>query len=104
MVMAVVMAVMMVVMMMNTHLEAQDERINDSSTSAARVMVKYEEVDGGRSGAVGKLVKKSSKSRRIVKKSEKPQRPEKFAKAIGSKEPSFLTSDTKLAIAKMSPS
>ena len=58
--------------MINIHLEAQDKRINDSSTSAARVMVKYEEVDGGRSGAVGKLVKKSSKSRRIVKKSKRP--------------------------------
>ena len=52
---------MMVVMMMNIHLEAQDERINNSSTSVAKVMVKYEEVDGGRSGAVGKPVKKSSK-------------------------------------------
>ena len=80
------MAVMMVVMMMNIHLEAQDERINDSSTSAAKVMVKYEEVDGGRSGAVGKSVKKSSKSRKIVKKSKKPQRSEKFAKAISSEE------------------
>ena len=65
------MAAMMVVMM-NIHLEAQDERMNDSSTSAARVMVKYEEVDGGRSGAGGKSVKKSSKNRRIVKKSKKP--------------------------------
>ena len=35
----------------------------DSSTSAARVIVKYDEVDGGRSGAVDK----SSKSRRIIK-------------------------------------
>ena len=58
----------------------------DASTSAARVMVKYDEVDGGRSGAVGKSVKKSSKSRRIVKKSKKPQRSEKFAKAIGLEE------------------
>ena len=33
-------------------------------------MVKYDEVDGGRSGAGGKLVKKSSKSRRIVKESK----------------------------------
>ena len=86
MVMAVVMTVMMVVMMMNIHLEAQDECINDSSTNAARVMVKYEEVDGGRSGAVGKLVKKSSKSRKIVKRFKKPQRSEKFAKTIGSEE------------------
>ena len=68
---------MMVVMMMNIHLEAQDERINDSSTSAAKVMVKYEEVDGGRSGAVGKSVKKLSKSRqksqKIVKEPKKLQ-------------------------------
>ena len=71
---------------LSLHLDAQDERINDSSTSAARVMVKYEEVDGGRSGAVGKSVKKSSKSRRIVKKSKRPQRSEKFAKAIGLEE------------------
>ena len=62
---------MMVVMMMNIHLEAQDERINDSSTSAARVMVKYEEVDGGRSGAVGKSVKKLSKSRQKSRESSK---------------------------------
>ena len=75
---------------LSLHLDAQDERINDSSTSAARVMVKYEEVDGGRSGAVGKSVKKSSKSRqksrRIVKEPKKLQRSEKFAKAIGSEE------------------
>ena len=81
-----VMAVMMVVMMMNIHLEAQDERINDPSTSAAKVMVKYEEVEGGRSGAVGKSVKKLSKNRRIVKKSKKPQRSEKVTKIIGSEE------------------
>ena len=68
----VVMAVMMVVMMINIHLEAQDKRINDSSNYATRVMVKYEEVDGGRSGAVGTSVKKSSKSQRIVIKSKKP--------------------------------
>ena len=48
-------------------------------------MVEYDGVDGG-GGAVGKSVKKSSKSRRIVKKSKKPQRSEKFAKAIGSEE------------------
>ena len=57
----VVMVVMMVIIIMNIHLEAQDERINDSSTSAARVMVKYEEVDTGKSGAIGKSVKKLSK-------------------------------------------
>ena len=38
------------------------------------------------SDAVGKSIKKLSKSRRIVKKSKKPQRSEKFAKTIGSKE------------------
>ena len=75
----------MVVMMMNIHLEAQDERINDSSTSAAQIVVEFDGVDAG-GGAVGKSVKKSSKSRRIVKKSKKPQRSEKFAKAIGSEE------------------
>ena len=47
-------------------------------------MVKYEEVDGG--GAGGKFVKKLSKSRKIVKKSKKPQRSEKFAKVIGLEE------------------
>ena len=31
----------------------------DSSTSAAGVMVKYDEVDGGRTGAVGKLIEKN---------------------------------------------
>ena len=53
--------VVMMVMMMNIYLEAQDERINNLSTSAAKVMVKYEEVDRGRSGAVGQSVKKSLK-------------------------------------------
>ena len=53
----------------------------DSSTSATQSVVKYDEVDGG-----GKLVKKSLKSRKIVKKSKKPQRSEKFAKTIGSEE------------------
>ena len=43
----------------------------DLSTSVPQSVVKYDKVDAG-----GKLVKKSSKSRRIVKKSEKPQRPE----------------------------
>ena len=37
----------------------------DSSTSATESAVKYDEVDGG-----SKLVKKSSKSRRIVKESK----------------------------------
>ena len=45
-------------------------------------MVKYDEVDDGG----GKSVKKLSGSQRIVKKPEKPQRSEKFAKAIGLEE------------------
>ena len=69
----------------------------DSSTSATQIAVEDDGVDGGG----GKSVEKSSKSRRIVKKSEEPQRPEKFAKAIGLKEPNFLTSDTRLAFTKM---
>ena len=44
-------------------------------------MVKYDEVDGS-----GKLVEKLSESRKIVKKSKKPQRSEKFAKTIGLEE------------------
>ena len=60
-------------------------------------MVEYDGVDdvggdGGNGG--GKLVEKSSKVK-------KPQRPEK---SIGSEEPSFLTSDTRLAFIKMGSS
>ena len=44
-----------------------------SSTSATQSAVKYDEVDGG-----GKSVKKLSKGRKIIKKSEKLQRPEKL--------------------------
>ena len=72
----------------------------DSSTSATEITVEYNEVHGDG----GKLVKKSSKIRKIVKKSKKPQRPEKFTKTISLEEPSFLTSDIKLAIIKMSSS
>ena len=54
----------------------------DSSTKTTQIAVEYDEVDGG----VGKSTEKSSKSRRIVKKLEKPQRSKKFAKAIGSEE------------------
>ena len=50
----------------------------ESSTSAIQSAVKYDEVDDG-----GKLVKKSSKSQKIIKKFKKPQSSEKFAKAIG---------------------
>ena len=66
----------------------------DSSTSAAQIAVEYDGVDGGG----GKSVEKSSK------KSEEPQRPEKSAKAIGSEEPRFLTSDIRLAFTKMGSS
>ena len=59
----------------------------DSSTSATQIVVEYDGVDAG--GGGGKPVEKSSK----VKK--KPQ------KAVGSEEPSFLTSDTSLAFTKM---
>ena len=64
----------------------------DSSTSAAQIVVEYHGVDDG--GGGDKLVKKSSKVK-------KPQRP---GKAIGLEEPSFLTSNTRLAVTKMGPS
>ena len=48
-------------------------------------MVEFDGVDIG-DDAVGKLVKKSSKSWRIVKKSKKPQKSKKFAKVIGLEE------------------
>ena len=51
--------------------------LTNSSTSAAQIMVEFDE---GKSGAIGKSVKKSSK------KSKKHQRSEKLAKAIGSEE------------------
>ena len=68
-----------------THLEAQISALKNSSASAARIAVKYDEVDKGRSGAIGKSVKKLSKGRRIVKKSEKPQRPEKLQRSLARK-------------------
>ena len=55
----------------------------DLLISAAQIVVEFDWLDVS-GGAIGKLVKKSSKSRKIVKKSKKPQRSEKFAKAIGS--------------------
>ena len=67
-VMTMVIAMMMVVMMINIHLEAQDERTNYSSTSTAKVIVKYDEIHGDRSSAIGKSVKKSSKSCQKVEK------------------------------------
>ena len=63
----------------------------DSSTSAAQIVVEYNGVDD--SGGGGKLVEKLSKVK-------KPQRPEK---SIGSEEPGFLTTDTRLAFTKMGP-
>ena len=45
----------------------------DSSTSVTQSVVKYDKVDGD-----GKSVKKSSKGQNIVKKSKKPQKPEKL--------------------------
>ena len=64
----------------------------DSSTSAAQIVVEYDGVDDSGGGG-GQSVEKSSKV-------EKPQRPEKYAKAIGSEEPSFLTSDNRLTLTK----
>ena len=61
-----------------THLDAQGSSSTDSLSSAAQVVVKHDGVDG--SG--GKSVKKSSKSRRIVKTSEKLQRPEKLQRSL----------------------
>ena len=52
----------------------------DSLTRAAQILVEFDGVDVG-GGAVGKSAKKLSKSRKIVKKSEKPQRPEKLQKS-----------------------
>ena len=49
-------------------------------------MVEFDGVDAGGGDVGGKSVKKSSKSRRIVKEPKKFQRSEKFAKDIGSKE------------------
>ena len=53
----------------------------NSSTRAAQIEVEFDGVDAGGGGAVGKSVKKSSKGRRIVKKSEKPQRLEKLQRS-----------------------
>ena len=58
----------------------------DSSTSAAKVIINYDEVDRSRSGAGDKLVEKLSKSQRIVKKSKKSQRLEKVVQATGLEE------------------
>ena len=60
-----------------------------------------------RSGMIVLMVVVASRSksrRKVVKKPEEPQRPEKSAKTIGSEEPSFLASDTRLAFTMMSSS
>lgn len=54
----------------------------DISISVIWTAVKYDEIDGGD----GKLIKKLPKSRKIIKKSKKPQSPKKFAKTIGLEE------------------
>ena len=53
----------------------------DSSTRTAQIVVEFDRVDTDDS-AVGKLVKKLSKSRKIIKKSEKPQRPKKLQRLL----------------------
>ena len=52
----------------------------DSSTSTTQIAVEYDEVDG----PVASRSKSRQKVQKTVKKSEKPQRPEKFVKATGS--------------------
>ena len=71
----------------------------DSSTSAAQIVFEYDKVGSGS----GKLIKKLSKVEKSTK-SKKPQRPEKSTKAIGLEEPSFLTSDARLAFTKIGTS
>ena len=56
--------------------------LTDSSTSAAQIVVEYDEVDGDGGVGGGKSVTKSKN----CQKSKKPQRLEKVAKAIGLKE------------------
>ena len=67
----------------------------DLSTNTTRIMVKYDEIDSGG----GKSVKKLSKSRRIIKKPKKPQRPEKLKghrfRRIFTEEPNLHQLDTK---------
>ena len=72
----------------------------DSSTSMAQIAIEYDGVDG----VGGKSVEKSSKSRRIIKKSKKPQRLEKSGKSIGLGESTFLTSNTRLPFTKIGSS
>lgn len=63
------------------HFDAKDSLFIDLSTSATQSAVKYNKIDEG-----DKLVKKLSKSWKIVKKFKKPQKSEKSAKTIGSEE------------------
>ena len=53
----------------------------DSLASAAQIVVEFDGVDAGGGGTIGKSVKNLSKSRRIIKKSKKPQRPEKLQRS-----------------------
>ena len=50
----------------------------DSSTKTTQIAIEYDRVDG----SVGKSAEELSKSQRIIKKSEKPQRPEKLQKSL----------------------
>ena len=51
--------------------------LTNSSISAARVMVKYDEVDGDRSNAIGKSVKKVEELSKV----KKPQKLEESQKS-----------------------
>ena len=62
-----------------------DELIHRLIMCAAQIVVEFDRVDAG-GGSGDTLVKKSSKSGKIVKKVQKLQRSEKFAKAIGLEE------------------
>ena len=64
------MAVMIVVIMINIHFKAQDERINDSSTSVGRVMVKYKEVNRG---GVVLLASRSKSCQKVKELSKSPK-------------------------------
>ena len=68
----------------------------DPSTRAAQIVVELDGIDAG-GGAIGKLVKKLSKSRRIVRKPKKPQRSKKIVKVTGSEKrlPKYLSSVNK---------
>ena len=65
-----------------------------SPTSANQIVVKYDRFDDSGSDDSGKFTKKLSKVKKF-------QKCKKSAKAIGSEEPSFLTSNIRLAFTKM---